>query len=128
VAVPLHWKELKGLKDPAQFTIKDVELSRKRQFEKFWTGLGGCGQRLVPIVPSPLFTGLAATLQNLPLARHAGIGEGAAQSQLFGKFSGLLYFLRTLFAVARPVMVHLYVAAIVYARPLRDARAPGRCV
>jgi bifunctional non-homologous end joining protein LigD len=24
VAVPLHWKELKGLKDPAQFTIKDV--------------------------------------------------------------------------------------------------------
>jgi hypothetical protein len=81
-------------------------------------------------MPRPLFTDLPALMQNLPLAKHAGIGEGAAQSQLFGKFSGLLMYTSfgRFFAVARPVRVHLYVAAIVSARPLRDAGAPGRCV
>lgn len=49
--------------------IKSVELSRKRQFEKFWTGRGGSGQRLAPIGPSPLFTGLPATLQDLPFVQ-----------------------------------------------------------
>jgi hypothetical protein len=39
-----------------------------------------------------------------PLEKHAGIGEGAAQSQLFGKVSGLpmLYFLRTFFGSGAP--------------------------
>jgi hypothetical protein len=46
------------------------------------------------------------------------------------KLSGLLllYFLSGAFEAERPVRVHLDVAAIVYARLLRDADALGRCV